>query len=393
MITFNSILQIKSQALQNYTLIAKIPKTNVLSSANIYVIETKCSVLIQTDKVLYKAGDTVRFRVIAIDENTKPCEFQKIRIIITDAKKNSVLMLNKPEFINGVYEGSMLLSDAPLYGKWGIHAMLDNKRRTVKNFNVADYQLPRFEAVIDTTPLITLNDGNVKLTLFARYTFGKNHGLVIGEARVSVEVFKGTLSSPAIKKIEKKVKVNTKETLTLKFVRDLGIKSESVGQQFLRCLLVFEEALTNRTMTTSRIITVNGRNEQMFELVREKNFKSGLPFSLKYIVRDRHGQFLMGKDEKVQLSVQYYNKPSNSCQSFENKESSVQGETLKYEAPLIDGVAEFSVKTEKKNNALSLKVKYKDSVQSSNVQRAPSKSREYIKVAIKTERLKLFSIN
>lgn len=81
------------------------------------------SIFVQTDKSVYKAGDTIRFRVLVLDPNTKPLPVEgNMKVYISDGEDNRIKQWNnvQKEINKGVYESELQLSSAPVLGKWSI---------------------------------------------------------------------------------------------------------------------------------------------------------------------------------------------------------------------------------------------------------------------------------
>lgn len=69
----------------NYKLIAESesPRLTFKREISINVPSKNQSVLIQTDKAMYKPGDTVKFRVLVLDSDTKPAIVTNMNVFIT----------------------------------------------------------------------------------------------------------------------------------------------------------------------------------------------------------------------------------------------------------------------------------------------------------------------
>lgn len=82
-----------------------------------------CSVLLQTDKAMYKPGDTVRFRVLVLDRNMKPVVAgSSMRLYICDGAGNRVKQWNDVCLdSSGVFEAELPLSTEPVLGEWKIN--------------------------------------------------------------------------------------------------------------------------------------------------------------------------------------------------------------------------------------------------------------------------------
>ncbi|KAL8602917.1 hypothetical protein ACOMHN_062612 [Nucella lapillus] len=141
--------------------------------------------LVQTDKSIYKALDTVRIRVITVDSDLKP-EKMKRTITIKNPAGSSV----KRYIDDGskvVFEDTFELVEFPDMGDWKIE--VESKERNMKTdspFKVDEYVLPKFEVTVMASPLILLKDSGitrVKVQVKALYTYGKG---VLGDIELTV---------------------------------------------------------------------------------------------------------------------------------------------------------------------------------------------------------------
>lgn len=87
-------------------------------------IESKnVSIFIQTDKAIYKPGETVKFRVLVLDSSLKPVELTKnalLQVHITDPEKNRIKHWKNINPIKGVFSSEIQLSELPILGDWVI---------------------------------------------------------------------------------------------------------------------------------------------------------------------------------------------------------------------------------------------------------------------------------
>jgi CD109 antigen len=86
------------------------------------------SVMIQTDKGIYKPGEKVRFRVIFTNSDTRAVINAPATIYIADNKNNRVkewktLNLEKTY---GVFSNELKLSRQPVLGNWNIFVQYDD---------------------------------------------------------------------------------------------------------------------------------------------------------------------------------------------------------------------------------------------------------------------------
>lgn len=143
-------------------------------------------IYIQTDKAIYKPGDLVQFRIVVLDENTRPVKLRKpMRLGFKDAAGNFIKQINDIKLIKGVYTGKFQLSEEPVLGVWSMEAFLgpnDDDTREEKKFEVDKYVLPKFSVDIETAKDIYYKDP-VKVMVRSKYTYGKP---VKGQATITV---------------------------------------------------------------------------------------------------------------------------------------------------------------------------------------------------------------
>lgn len=135
------------------------------------------SIFIQTDKYLYKPGQTVLFRVVVINSDLKPLALP-INITIYDRANNRIYQLFDQKNQSGVVNSHLKLSDITPLGKWRIEAKTGNSQKDVY-FEVAEYVLPKFEVKVILPSYFFINRNNpsfqkdLQITTTATYTFGK----------------------------------------------------------------------------------------------------------------------------------------------------------------------------------------------------------------------------
>lgn len=77
------------------------------------------SVLIQTDKPVYKPGELLRFRVVVIDVDTRPVKsIQTVHIALDDSEETSIRKWPFAQLYNGVFESAVQLASSPVLGNW-----------------------------------------------------------------------------------------------------------------------------------------------------------------------------------------------------------------------------------------------------------------------------------
>ncbi|XP_012945641.1 CD109 antigen [Aplysia californica] len=137
------------------------------------VSSSSVALLVQTNKAIYKPGQTVRFRALAIYPDLQLVH-GKINVEVRDPKGNKVKVMRGLSSTSGVVEGSLELSDQPIFGYWRLAVEMDgtNARKT-ESFEVAQYQLPRFEVSVELPPYGLTRDTDLTGKVKVKYVFGQ----------------------------------------------------------------------------------------------------------------------------------------------------------------------------------------------------------------------------
>lgn len=121
-----------------YTLSANITdpytKASQYFSQSLTYQETVATPLVQTDKAIYGSGDNVQFRLFAVDSETLPINQETATFSIYDSSNPSVTIqsFENVTFVNGKFEGSLQLSDYPIFGSWRIDGLLGTTVSTLR---------------------------------------------------------------------------------------------------------------------------------------------------------------------------------------------------------------------------------------------------------------------
>ena len=105
------------------------------------------SVFIQTDKAIYKPGNTVQFRVIVLSPQLKPAVTGGIDVSLRDGAGNLIRDWARVFTTRGVWAASIDVADKPVLGNWNITVDV-NGQLFSKSFQVTEYVLPKFQVRI-----------------------------------------------------------------------------------------------------------------------------------------------------------------------------------------------------------------------------------------------------
>ncbi|XP_067949557.1 CD109 antigen-like [Watersipora subatra] len=144
----------------------------IVSYGQVTVVSKSVSIFIQTDKAQYKPSQTVNFRVVVIDSKMMPYR-GSCDIAIKDPEGNKIKQWNSVKLESGTLTLNLELSDQPVLGDWTIRAVTNKGEAVEKKVTVAKYVLPKFEVNIDAPSFMLVKDSQLKVTVEAKYTFGK----------------------------------------------------------------------------------------------------------------------------------------------------------------------------------------------------------------------------
>ncbi|XP_015921584.2 alpha-2-macroglobulin isoform X2 [Parasteatoda tepidariorum] len=135
---------------------------------------TRSIVIIQTDKPLYKPGETVQFRVLRVNKDLKPFkESNKTIAYVEDPKGTRLFQYTNLDLEKGLVQNKFQLTEDPVLGSWSIKVYTGDKFNQLTNFDVKEYVLPKFEVTIKFPSFVLANAKTIPITVCAEYTYGE----------------------------------------------------------------------------------------------------------------------------------------------------------------------------------------------------------------------------
>ncbi|XP_037921191.1 CD109 antigen-like isoform X10 [Hermetia illucens] len=267
------------------------------------------SVLIQTDKALYKPGDLVRYRVLVLDSATRPAKITSpIDIQITDGKQNIIKQLKNIQLTTGVFSDEIQLSELPVLGKWKINVDIDGETRD-KEFGVEEYVLPKFEVIVDAEKHAYFEDGKIRATIRAKYTYGKP---VKGTAEVTVAPKHSYMfaSGAAIQgETKKTVPIDGKAPVEFELLFD----RKNDWDKQMTVTAVVEEKLTGNKQNGSADVTVHRDKYEIRGEDISYTFEPGKPVTFKVKVIQKDGTPVRDSKQPLKVSISRgYNEPNTN---------------------------------------------------------------------------------
>ncbi|XP_037809421.1 CD109 antigen-like [Lucilia sericata] len=251
-------------------------------------------IYIQTDKAIYKPQDLVKFRIVILDEHTRPLNTEEpIDVDILDKDANRVKLFKNISLTNGVYTGQFQLSKYPVLGRWKIKAVLGGSYAYShdKNIKILDYTLPKFSIYIKTPSYIVLEDGYVKVMIFGKYTFDKH---VEGNATIELwNEYTGDLLQTQHVYIESLgfVEFNFKNKVSVEKAYSLMVKAK------------LTDKYTNRTVEEHQRIELKRQRYNLVIPYNEIEFENNKPYRLKVYVKRWTGAAVL--DHKTPITMEH----------------------------------------------------------------------------------------
>ncbi|XP_073541257.1 alpha-2-macroglobulin-like protein 1 isoform X2 [Phyllobates terribilis] len=125
-------------------------------------------ILIQTDKPLYKPGQTVKFRIVSLNGNFQPEDMEFPLVELQDPGKNRIGQMLNISLTQGIADLSFSLSPEPRLGTYSIRV-----KNKVHTFQVEEYVLPKFEVILELPNSILKSMQTFPVKTCGRYTYGK----------------------------------------------------------------------------------------------------------------------------------------------------------------------------------------------------------------------------
>ncbi|KFQ34690.1 Alpha-2-macroglobulin, partial [Mesitornis unicolor] len=136
------------------------------SRKSVLVKNSESLIFVQTDKPIYKPGQTVLFRIVSLDKDFRPLNE-------VDPKRNRLYQWTNAELKSGLIQLFFNLTSEPMQGTYTVVAQKTSGKTIQHRFSVEEYVLPKFEVTVKMPKMITILDEKLDVTVCGLYTFGK----------------------------------------------------------------------------------------------------------------------------------------------------------------------------------------------------------------------------
>ncbi|XP_077396695.1 alpha-2-macroglobulin-like protein 1 isoform X2 [Festucalex cinctus] len=129
--------------------------------------------IIQTDKPVYKPGQTVQFRIVSMDSSFIPVHRLYTVVDLQDPNSNRIAQWLDKYVAAGILDLSHPMIPEAAQGTYVITATTDKGEKITHSFEIKEYVLPKFEVTVQLPSVISILDEEVTLKICGKYTYGK----------------------------------------------------------------------------------------------------------------------------------------------------------------------------------------------------------------------------
>ncbi len=258
-------------------------------------IERNFLVFLETDKPIYKPGQTMRMRVFTLDAELKPLT-ERVIVEVLDAKGIKVFRQETATDGFGMATLSLPISSEPNLGVWKITTEAPNGKAEL-DVRVEEYVLPKYEVKLDLPKQWFLADEEITGKITSEYSFGKP---VSGDLEIRASRYVGVWEEYAVfnATIDGEAEFNIPAAGYVAGVPAAG------GQGNIMLEVSVLEKATGYEEKTSALLTVAQSELNIQIIPTGVNFKPGLPFDFLVVTETPDNKLI---DEEVNVRLVYLN--------------------------------------------------------------------------------------
>uniref|UniRef100_M3YMW4 Alpha-2-macroglobulin n=1 Tax=Mustela putorius furo TaxID=9669 RepID=M3YMW4_MUSPF len=155
------------------TVEVKGPTQQFIKRKTVHIMKVNSLVFVQTDKPIYKPGQTVRFRIVSVDVSFRPLNDTFPVVYIENPKRNRIFQWQSLRLQGGLSQLSFPLSVEPTLGAYKVKLQRESGEEIEHPFEVNEYVLPKFEVQVKMPKTISFLDEEFTVSACGIYTYGK----------------------------------------------------------------------------------------------------------------------------------------------------------------------------------------------------------------------------
>ncbi len=244
-------------------------------------IQAGTLLFLETDKPIYKPGQTILVRLVALDSELKPVPTEAT-VEVQDAKGTKIFKQQVTTDEYGTVTTELPLSTEPNLGVWKLSASAGDAS-TELDVRVEEYVLPKYEVKAELAKDWFLVDETITGHVAAQYSFGR---AVQGELQVTASRYVGQWEEYATYTAD----IDGEGDFTIRPAGYVAGVPEAGGLGNVRLDVTVVEESTGYEQTTTELITV-AETPVNIQLIPESSaFKPTLPFSVLLVTETPGGE-------------------------------------------------------------------------------------------------------
>ncbi|XP_028319635.1 alpha-2-macroglobulin-P-like [Gouania willdenowi] len=129
--------------------------------------------VVQTDKPIYKPGQTVKFRIVSMDSSFVPVGRVYKVVALQDPNSNRIAQWLNQTMDQGIIDLSHPIITEAEQGSYTITAETHHGEHISHSFDIKQYVLPKYEVKVHLPTVISILDQEVTFRVCGKYTYGK----------------------------------------------------------------------------------------------------------------------------------------------------------------------------------------------------------------------------
>lgn len=280
-------------------------------------IDKKSFIFVQLDKPIYKPGDTIKFRIISLNNTMQP--FKPNNVNVTLRNPENAFMQDRTNLKNvnqlGLFNASFILDENAAEGNWSIFIKI-GKVNITKMFAVQKYTLPLYELKVRTKPKIDLKESDLIVDVEAVYSFG---GFIPGNATIIVSSITGIVTKNATIDNIHTFKFSLSDELAIGIIRGIFVR--------LNVTVIFKDYLSLFTYAKTKLVDVYLKKSCKIEVIALQNYTEGIPYTFNAILTDFDGNVI--KQSSVAVEAKFGNAKGN-CSNHAIKSSNIRNSVASF---------------------------------------------------------------
>ncbi len=279
-------------------------------------VEKSLLIFLESDKPIYKPGQTIQIRVVTLNSELKPVS-ESVTVEILDAKGIKIFRQEIDTDDYGLASLELPISAEPNLGTWKINATAQ-EIKTQLDVRVERYVLPKYEVRVELPKEWFLVSEPITGQVLSEYSFGKP---VTGELEIRASRYVGQWEEYATFS-----KVISGETdFELPPVDYVAGVPEAGGMGNVMLEITVRETATGYEEQTSRLLTVADSPVNIQIIPEGSVFKPGLPFSFLIITETPDNQPV---EAEVAVEVTYLNDEFEDIKTDEMEVGTTKGKAI-----------------------------------------------------------------